>query len=205
MTVLKLNEQHSEALKFVFSSKKYMGVSLAAGDFLGRDKAVIELEPLETYFHANFCNAYLAKRKNHHAYGYFDETGNITATIGFYESSDDASWYWNMVRTTGSNQREVKHVLDAVIKHNEERGRLKFYSMFPLQYRKVYRRMAFSEWASERYDYFDEFYVEAKNQCRFTLPWQIMFNRTLVPTDSLVRCTFLKQKYRDELFNGGAI
>jgi hypothetical protein len=205
MNTLKLNFNHADKLRKLFNTTKYMGVKLDEGDFLGREQHHIELNPIDEYLHGNFCSAYLSDRKNHHAYGYINEVGDITATIGFYESTDDASWYWNMVRTTGSNQREVKHVLDAVIKHNEERGRLKFYSMFPLQYRKVYRRMAFSEWASERYDYFDEFYVEAKNQCRFTLPWQIMFNRTLVPTDTIVRCTFLKQKYRDELFNGGAI
>jgi hypothetical protein len=201
MNIVKITDEHSQALKYVFRRKDYMGVDLDTNHFVDQDRH----GQVEQVLYSNFCYTYLSDRKSHHAFGHLDEHGNITSVLGFYESSDDASWYWNQIRTTGDNASEVKAVLDEVIKFNESRGRLKFYSMFPLKYRKVYRRMAFSKWASERYDSFDEFYVEAKHQCRFTLPWQIMYNRTLVPTDTLVRCTFLKQEYREQLFNGGAL
>lgn len=201
MNIVKITAEHSEALKYVFRRKEYMGVDLNTNYFT--DQA--QYGPVEQMLYANFCYTYLSDRKSHHAFGHLNEDGNFTSVLGFYESSDDASWYWNQIRTTGDNANEIKAVLDEVIKFNESRGRLKFYSMFPLKYRKVYRRLAFSKWASERYDSFDEFYVEAKHQCKFTLPWQIMYNRTLVPTDTLVRCTYLKQEYREQLFNGGAL
>jgi hypothetical protein len=201
MTVVKITNEHKEALKRVFRQQKYMGVSLNTNHFVDQEK----YGQVEQVLYDNFCYTYLSERRNHHAFGYLDENGDITTALGFYEGIDDASWYWNQIRTTGDNASEIKQVLDEAIKFNEARGRLKFYSMFPLKYRKVYRRLAFSKWASERYDSFDEFYVPAKHQCKFTLPWQIMFNRTLVPTDSIVRCTYLKQEYREELFNAGAL
>ena len=77
--------------------------------------------------------------------------------------------------------------------------------MFPLEYKKVYRRLAFSNIAKERYDYFDEFHVKEKHYPIFNLPWQILYNRTLVPVDSIVRCTFLKQQYRDTLYDAGRL
>ena len=40
---------------------------------------------------------------------------------------------------------------------------------------KSLRRFIFSDWANERYDYFDEYMVPAKHQCQFGLPWQILF------------------------------
>jgi hypothetical protein len=77
--------------------------------------------------------------------------------------------------------------------------------MFPKKYSGVYRRLAFSPEANERYDYFDEYYVEEKHQCKFNLSWQILYNRTLVPVDTVVRCTFLKQKYRNNIYNAGRL
>jgi hypothetical protein len=140
---------------------------------------------------------------NYHAYGAINDDGVVQCYIGFYESIDDASWYWNQVRTTGNGTDLIKHCLDAVIKHNEEKGRLKFYSMFPAKYTKVYRRLAFSTHNSERYDSFDEYTVEPNNQCIYTMPWQILYNRTLAPVETVVRCSFLKQQYRTSMTNGG--
>jgi hypothetical protein len=201
MNIIKLTPDNAEQLKNLFTQRKYMGVDLQTNFFVNQDVH----GAVERVLYENFCNTYLSDRKNHHAIGYLNDEGQVTTALGFYEGTDDASWYWNQIRTTGDNASEIKQVLDEAIKFNEASGRLKFYSMFPLQYRKVYRRLAFSKWASERYDSFDEFYVPAKHQCKFTLPWQIMFNRTLVPTDSIVRCTYLKQEYREELFNAGAL
>ena len=77
--------------------------------------------------------------------------------------------------------------------------------MFPTKYINTYRRLAFSKQASERYDYFDEFFVSERHQAKFSLPWQILYNRTLIPVDTVVRCTFLKQKYRQNLFHAGRL
>jgi hypothetical protein len=176
-----------------------MGVSPDQNYFVGS-----ELK-FEEFYHQAFTETYLTDLKSYHAYAYQDNNGVITATIGFYESGEDASWYWNHVRTLGNNSSHIKQVLDKVLWHNETNGRFKFYSMFPTKYINTYRRLAFSRDASERYDYFDEFQVESKNQSMFSLPWQILYNKTLVPVDTVVRCTFLKQKYRKKLFHAGRL
>jgi len=74
--------------------------------------------------------------------------------------------------------------------------------MFNATYARVFRKLAFSKLNKERYGAFDEFTVAAKEKCLYTLPWQILFNRTLLPVDTIVRCTFLKQEYRTTLHKG---
>jgi hypothetical protein len=199
MTVIKLTKEHIDEVRPLFKLPKFMGVSPDQNYFVGS-----ELK-FEEFYHQAFTETYLTDLKSYHAYAYQDNNGVITATIGFYESGEDASWYWNHVRTLGNNSSHIKQVLDKVLWHNETNGRFKFYSMFPTKYINTYRRLAFSRDASERYDYFDEFHVESKNQSMFSLPWQILYNKTLVPVDTVVRCTFLKQKYRKKLFHAGRL
>lgn len=196
MEIVKLTTAHTDAVRPLFEKEKYMGINAETKTFLQDDT------PFADLFHEAFVTTYLTDLKNYHAYGAI-ENGIVQAYIGFYESTDDAAWYWNHIRSFGNNM--IKPVLDRVIQHNEEHNRLKFYSMFPTRYTKVYRRLAFSEYNSTRYDYFDEFMVSEKNQCQFTLPWQILYNRTLVPVDTVVRCTFLKQEYRHKLNNAGRL
>jgi len=198
MQVVKLTSEHAEKIKPLFKLKKFMGVDPVNNYFVG----TAEFQFDEMY-HKAFITTYLTDLNSYHAYGCVEDSGEITSILGFYESPDDASWYWNHVRTTGNNAADIKLLLDNVIKHNEAKGRFKFYSMFPKKYINVYRRLAFSKYNSERYDYFDEFSVDVKHQCKFNLHWQILYNRTLVPVDTVVRCTFLKQKYRTSLFNAG--
>ena len=97
----------------------------------------------------------------------------------------------------------VAPLLDHVLAYNEANGRLKFYSMFNVKYAKSYRRFAFSLDAQERYDFVDELIVPARTKCIYQTYWYLLFNRTLVPADSMVRCTFLKQKYRTTIPIGG--
>lgn len=199
MKIIKLQSEHLDLIGHLFYRDKFMGV----------DKKNINLDYerdviTEMYLNAFTCS-YLTDAKNYHAYGVLNDEGEINSLLGFYESVDDASWYWTQVRTAGNNSNEIKMLLDVAMEHNEKNGRFKFYSMFPLEYRKVYRRLAFSDIAKERYDYFDEYQVEAKHYLIFSLPWQILYNRTLVPVDSMVRCTFLKQQYRDALYNAGRL
>lgn len=199
MKVIKLNADHIESIKPLFGYPKFMGVDTTNNYFVGSNLNFSE------FYHQTFVETYLSDLKSYHAYGVENDNKEIIAILGFYESIEDASWYWNIIRTTGNNKKAIRLLLDTVIDHNEKKGRFKFYSMFPTKYTSVYRRLAFSSAANERYDYFDEYNVEAKHQCQFTLAWQILYNRTLVPVDTVVRCTFLKQKYRSNIYNAGRL
>ena len=199
MKVIKLTELHRVQVRHLFDSPKFMGVSPNTNYFIGAESNFSE-----TYY-TNFVSTYLTNLKTYHAYGIQENDRTISSFLAFYESPDDSSWYWNTIRTLGNNKKAVRMLLDKAIEHNEANGRFKFYSMFPKKYTNVYRRLAFSANATERYDYFDEYYVEAKHQCQFNLSWQILYNRTLLPVDTVVRCTFLKQKYRNYIYNAGRI
>ena len=197
MKIVKLSTEHAKKIRHLFNKPKFMGVDYSKKYFIG------STEDFSEFYYDSFVTTYMSGLKNYHAYGAEEDSGEINSLIGFYESNDDASWYWTQVRTNGNNATEIRYVLDRVMAHNEEQGRYKFYSMFPLKYRYVYRRLAFSKTNGQRYDYFDEFYVGEKRQCPFSFPWEILYNRTLMPVDTIVRCGFLKQKYREELFNAG--
>lgn len=199
MKIIKLTDSHVDGLRPLFNQHKFMSVSANTNYFVGPD-----VEFSDLYFKI-FVSSYLSGLKNYHAYGAQDDNGNFVGALAFYESIDDASWYWNSIRTLGNNKDAIRLLLDAAIEHNEANGRYKFYSMFPKIYASVYRRLAFSKIANERYDYFDEYYVPAKHQCLFTLSWQILYTRTLLPVDTIVRCTFLKQKYRSTVFDAGRL
>lgn len=199
MKVIKLTNEHIDAIKPLFMVPKFMGVETESNYFVGPNLKFDE------FYHEAFSETYLSGLKSYHAYGAYDDNNNIIGLMGFYESTDDSSWYWNTIRTLGDNKSAIRALLDKVMEYNESNGRYKFYSMFPKKYANVYRRLAFSPEASERYDYFDEYYVEAKHQCKFNFVWQILYNRTLVPVDTIVRCTFLKQKYRQNVYNAGRL
>jgi hypothetical protein len=201
MKVVKLTPNDATKIEHLYYGRtNFMGTNIRNANMPSRNQSI---DGLQEILLTNFQNTYMSDLKNYHAYGYFNDQDEIEAIIGYYASIDDASWYWTHVRTTGDNSTQIKAVLDKVMEVNEFQGRLKFYSMFPLKYRKTYRRLAFSKTAKERYDYFDEFYVKEKHQPIFNFPWQILYNRLLLPVDSIVRCTFLKQEYRDTLFHGG--
>jgi hypothetical protein len=194
MKTMKLTSEHKDSIKHLFNSPKFMGVPTA-------DRSnEITAEKISNFYHQIFCQTYLSDSKNYHAFAAFDDTDTVVALIGFYESNEDPSWYWTHVKS--SNSTAVKIVLDAVVEHNENNKRFKFFSMFPLKYDKAYRRLAFSKKTSERYGAFNEFYVKARERCLYTLPWQILYNRVLLPVDTVVRCTYLKPEYRT-LVSGG--
>jgi len=194
MKILKLTDEHKFSIKHFFHSPKFMGVESQKHDS-DEDK-----EKFVTLHHTTFCQTYLDNSKNYHAFGAIDDHGEVCALIAFYESYEDPSWYWTHVKS--NDAKAIKLVLDAVVDYNESRNRFKFYSMFPLKYDKVYRRLAFSKKTSSRYDAYNEFYVKAREKCIYTLPWQILYNRTLVPVDTVVRCTYLKPEHR-KLPSGG--
>lgn len=193
MIVRQLTSDDPDIVKPLFLGTRYMGVNSQDNGF-----PIPGDEFNSTYFDS-FCNTYLSDLQSYKAFGSI-ENGVVTATIAFYESNDGAEWYWTQIRSTDSSH--IPAVLDAVIAHNEANGRFKFYSLFNNRYARTFRKLAFSEYNAERYDSFDEFVVPARTKCLYNLPWQILFNRSLLPVDALVRCSFLKQQYRTPQIGG---
>jgi hypothetical protein len=128
----------------------------------------------------------------------------VLAFMSFYEGVDDASWYFTGGRSLGKNAL-LRQILDVIMEYNEQNGRLKFYTVMNAKHAHLMRRLGFSKTAAERYDYFDEYIVEPRCKTFFSDHWEILFKRSLLPVTSVVRCTFLKQKYRTSLPNGGSI
>jgi hypothetical protein len=195
MKIVKLDKTHYEILKPMFEVKKYMGSN--SGDFFKKDI-------MSELYHGAFATTYLTELKQYHAFGYFDDDDQIQGVISCYQSIDEPCWYGTQVRSKG-NKQVAKDMLDHMIKFNEADGRLKFYTLWNAKHAKLLRRFTFSEWANERYDYFDEMIIPAKHKCFYLNHWNILFNRILLPEDTIIRCTFLKQKYRDTLPIGGNI
>ena len=197
MPIVKLNSTHLEEVKYLFQSKKHMGVDVNSDDFIGNDETL----NFNKLMYDAFCSTYLSDLNNFHAYGYLED-GAVKALISFYESNEEPSWFLTIYRSSGNNNL-LREVLDSVIKHNEDRGRLKFYSLAHADQAKLLRRFLWSKYNDERYGYFDEFLVPAKHKCFYVNPWELLYKRFLVPKDSIVRCTYLKQEYRTTLPIGG--
>jgi hypothetical protein len=197
MSVVKLDSSHAEAVKGLFQSKKYMGVDINSPDFANNGNGEIFNATLYNIFSSN----YLGGLEDFHAYGYL-ENDQVVALISFYESHEEPAWYYTIYRSSGDNNK-LRDVLDAVIAHNEAKGRLKFYTLVHQAHSKLLRRFHWSKYNNDRYGYFDEFLVPSKNKCFYTNSWELLFKRFLVPKDSVVRCNYLKQEYRTVLPIGG--
>lgn len=191
-----LNSSHAESVRELFTTTKHMGVDLKENYFVEPD-----LNFSQAYYDA-FCDTYLSGLKNFHAFGSIND-GKVVALIAFYESTEGPEWYWTQVRS--KDRKSIPLILDEVASYNEANGRLKFYSLFNSRYAKTYRRLAFSDRMKERYGFFDEFTVPERCKCYYLMPWQILYNRTLIPTETLVRCSFLKQEYRTHLPVAGSL
>lgn len=197
MNIIELNASHIDLVKPLFYTKNYMGTDLHANYFVPTDK-----NPIEEIHHRSFVETYLSNLSSYKALGLQAEDGSIKSLISFYMSPDEPCWYGTMIRSS-NNKEYVRPLLDAAMAYNEARGRLKFYTLWSGKHAKLLRRFAFSDEARERYDYFDEIFVPAKTKCVYTNYWQVLFGRILLPTDTIIRCTFLKQEYRTQLPRGG--
>ena len=197
MIIKKLDKSHEDGLFPLFVVDKYMGSDVESSDFFAKNA-------MARIYHKGFCTTYLTDLKSYHAFGAFDDEGEIIGAISCYQSSDEPAWYGTQIRSKNS-KKVARALLDEMIKFNESTGRFKFYTLWNAKHAKLLRRFSFSNWADERYDYFDECLVPAKNKCVYTHHWQILFNRILLPNDTIVRCTFLKQKYREITPLGGNI
>lgn len=187
MKVEKLNSSHKEALIPLFTNTQYMGADLK--DYHSQHS----VEEFKEIAYNVFSDTYLSDLKNYAAFGTIED-GMVTSVIAGYASLENPEWYWTQVRS--KNALAIKYALDAAIEYHEQNGRFKFYSAFNLKYKESYRRLAFSKENQERYTYVNEFVVPAKTRCPYLTPWQVLFNRTLVPVDTVVRCAFLKPEYR---------
>jgi hypothetical protein len=199
MTVVKLDRSHAPAVKNLFLSKKYMGVDITNTNFTQTGNG----EEFNAELYNIFCSTYLSDLNNFHAYGYL-ENNKIKALISFYESNEEPSWFYTVYRSSGNNNL-LRAVLDTVIEHNEKNGRLKFYTLTHATHTRLLRRFHWSKYNDERYGYFDEFLVPARNKCLYVNPWELLYKRFLVPEDSIVRCNYLKQEYRITLPIGGGL
>jgi hypothetical protein len=193
MKVIKLNSSHIVATRPLFENNQYMGPTINASYFVNDNI---------DYCHESFYLVYLSDATNFHAYGVEDNAGNIIAMAAFYESVDDASWYIYDIRNLTNDNTVTKLLLDEIWMYNQQRGRLKSYTLWPAHDNSNH---ILSEWLGEKYGYFDECIVTAKHMCKIGLHWQILFNRTLMPIDTIVRCIFLKQEYRTVPFDAGGL
>jgi hypothetical protein len=199
MKIIELNHTHVDAVLPLFYIHKYMGVSAHSNYFVDTQK-----DTFEELYHRAFKETYLTGLTSYKSLGMFDDEGNIKSLIAFYISPDEPAWYGTQIRSL-KDKNYVAPLLDAAMAYNEKEGRCKFYTLWSNKHSKVLRRFAFSKEANERYDYFDECKIPAKTKAIYTNHWHILFNRILIPTDSIVRCTFLKREYRTELHIGGNI
>jgi len=199
MKIIELDASHADVIKPLFYTTNFMGTDLHDSYFVPTDK-----QKVEEIYHRSFTNTYLSGLERYKSFGIQDEEGNITALISFHMSSDEPCWYGTMIRSK-NDKKQVRALLDYAMAYNEERGRYKFYTLWSAKHGRLLRRFAFSDQARERYDYVDEVIVPAKTKCFYQNYWQILFTRILLPTDTIVRCTFLKQKYRTQIPVGGNI
>jgi len=159
------------------------------------------IEPLFTVdaLYQRFVDTYLSGLTSYKAFGIEQEDGSITSFMSFYMSRDDACWYITDIKSNDTKD-ELRALLDSVIAFNEGAGRLKFYSLIDADDIGLVDIVF-----NLRYKYVDECIVPAKTRCVYNNYWQILYNRMLPERDTVVRCSFLKQKYRRMLPIGGNI
>lgn len=196
MSVIKLTQDHKEAIKdLFFVSYNYMGSSNFKNEDFNFQEQLYDI----------FCDTYLSDLKNYHAFGFYNsETNKVDALISFYESVNDPSWYLTSGRSDGENLL-LKDILDTIMDYNEVNGRLKFFTVMNSRQARLMRKLGFSKRNVERYDYFDEYTVNPKEKTFYSDHWDILFRRKLLPVETVVRCTFLKKEYRTNIPNGGNI
>lgn len=204
MKIVKLTEEHKISCINLFSTTKYMGVELEQ-HHIGTTNNV---QAQTSLLFSSFTETYMTNLKSFHAFGaYGDEDHNYKNMLGFiafHEDVHEPAWHLTMSRN-GGERSVLVDLLDHVIAYNENNGRLKFYTLMNERHSKVIRRYSWSEYNNERYDYFDEYVVPAKTRCLYQTAWELMFKRTLLPVDTVIRCSFLKQKYRLPLTIGGGV
>lgn len=149
--------------------------------------------PLSENNYEIFTKNYLGQLLNHHAFTNID----FSCVIGIYESIDDASFYITILKY--NNDSAIKYVFDEVLKFCFSRGRMRFFICLPKNYNHIDSLLLASP---DNYDFYTEFIVLAKEKCKYSFPWQILYYRQLSDIDTKVICFTLKEKLRNDI-NGG--
>jgi hypothetical protein len=197
MKIVELNQSHYEKTTHLFQTKNFMGTDTETNYFVPTDN-----NPMGKIYHRAFGRTYLTGLSRYKALGLEDDEGNILGYISFYLSPNEPVWYGTMIRSA-HNKEYVRQLLEAAMEYNEKLGRYRCYTGWSAKDGKLLRRCACSGKANERYDYFDECLVPAKTKCIHQNFWTILFSRILLPTDTVVRCTYLKREHRPETPIGG--
>lgn len=197
MKIIELDKSHFIKTEHLFENKNFMGTDTSTNYFVPTDN-----NPMAKIYHAAFGRTYLTGLERYKALGLEDDDGNILGYISFYISASEPVWYGTMIRSA-YNKDYVRRLLEAAMEYNEKQGRYRFYTLWSTKHAKLLRRFAFSDEANQRYDYFDECVIPAKTKCVYQNFWTILFSRILLPTDTVVRCTYLKREYRPETPIGG--
>lgn len=198
MKISKLDTSHSDQIRDLYNRSKYMGVDVA-GNWAGRPDLYNE------FMFSVFTKTYLSGLNNFHAYGVIEDDGTIPCLITFYDSSDEPSWYYTQCRSAG-NLDKLKQLFDGVLEIQEAKSRFKFYTLVNTKHAALLRRFTYSDRNDERYGYYDEFVVPAKTKCYYNNAWELLFKKVLLPVDTVVRCSYLKQEYRPtDLPTGGGL
>jgi hypothetical protein len=199
--IVKLTKEHIDMVRGTFVHNKYMDVNIANNSmFVSPDEMNKKINEV---LYESFCNNYLMDLDNFHAFGKI-ENEKVVTLISFYESIDEPSWYYTNCRSIGK-PKFLKELLDSIIEYNESNGRLKFYTLLIADQQKAIRRFYLSDKTIERYDYFDEYTCKERQKPFFNQHWEILYKRILVPANTIVRCSYLKNKYRTTLPNLGNI
>ena len=200
MKIIKLTDKNLSDCETLFQSEKMMGVSVSGVwiNSFGDTQANSEL------MLSRFAATYLAGLENFHSFGYFNDLGVLEGYLSIYEDINEPGWYMTNSRNSGDRQ-VIKDLLDYAIGYNENNGRYKFYTLLTPKTAKVVRRFGWSEFNNDRYGYVDEYTVPARTRCFYHQAWEILFNRVMLPVDTVVRCSFLKQEFRTMKIIGGSI
>lgn len=197
MKISKLDTSHSEQIRDLYRVSRYMGVDVA-GNW---DNDVVAYND---FVFGVFQKTYLSGLANFQAYALFDDAGQAQCLISLYDSSDEPSWYYTMCRSRG-NTELVKQLFDQVICMQEAKNRFKFYTLVNVKHAPLLRKFTYSNYNDQRYGYYDEFVVPARTRCYYNNAWELLFKKVLLPVDTVVRCSYLKQEHRGQLPVGGSI
>lgn len=172
LTTIKLTSEHTNQVSELFGS-----------DMLGRHNYGI------------FCSYYLTNLEKFHGWGTFNDNKLISA-IGYYDSIDDAAGY--LTHQCG----EFKYIgvtLDSVAAQLEAVGKYKIYSRLYSDDVSVWDE-CLSDSFKSRYITVTEYTVRTKEPCIYTFPWHVLYMRTLWSRDTVVKCSFLKEEYREKVY-----
>ena len=199
MSVVKLTSEHKDQITDLFGFKKIMGSDVKSVEY-EYFKSIGYNKDFALLIFDNFCETYLSDLNSFHAFGYV-ENNTVKAAISFYECDDEPSWYYTGVFGSG-NRDYLTKVFDKILEYNENNGRYKFFTSFSIEHAKLQRRLYWSKYNTERYDYFDEYILPKRTKCVYEKHWKLLFNQILLPNDSVVRCNYLKTEYRQTLTAG---